>query len=282
MIIDAHTHVFPPGIQANKEKWRQRDAWFADLYASSQARMATADDLVAEMDRSGVDASVICAFGFADPGLLAEMNDYLLAAARTNRGRLLPFIGVQPRAGKAAVAELERCARLGAYGIGELMPDGQGFALDDCEMLAPLVEAAQAHHLPILTHTSEPLGHAYPGKGTVSPLAVYRFAARFAETTLICAHWGGGLPFLELQPEVAAALANVYYDTAAGLYLYRDAVFPAAALAVGPRKILFATDYPLLNQERFIARLRASGLGEAALRLVLGDNAARLLRLRER
>lgn len=90
------------------------------------------------------------------------------------------------------------------------------------------------------------------------------------------------MPFLELQPEVAAALANVYYDTAAGLYLYRDAVFPAAALAVGPRKILFATDYPLLNQERFIARLRASGLGEAALRLVLGDNAARLLRLRER
>ena len=280
-IVDIHTHVYPADLVANREVYCGRDAWFGSLYGHARARLATAADLLAEMDRSGVHASAACAFGWADQGLCSALNDYLLAVAKEYPGRLLPFVGVQPRAGAAAVAEIERCAKLGAVGVGELMPDGQGFALDDVALLAPVVEAATAHRLPILTHVSEPLGHDYPGKGTVSPLAVYRLARCYPDAVFICAHWGGGLPFLELLPEVAKALRNVHYDTAAGLFLYRDAIFTAAAAAVGAEKVLFGTDYPLLNQRRFLARVRGSGLSEAACEHVLGGNAARLLRLTE-
>ncbi len=279
MIIDVHTHIFPPAVAQNRRRYAELDAWFAALYGDPRAKMATAEDLLAAMEVSGVAAAVVCAFGWADLGLCSEHNDYLLDAARRYPGKLLPFVAVPPPAGQAAVAELRRAAALGAVGIGELMPDGQRFSLDDAELLAPIATAAVDLGLPLLSHTSEPLGHVYPGKGTVKPEVVYRFAAHFPHVRLICAHWGGGLPFYELMPEVAATLANVYYDTAAGPFLYRPAIFRAAAVAAGAAKILFGTDYPLLDQRRCLNYAHRSGLDAESLAAVLGGNAARLLGL---
>ena len=110
-------------------------------------------------------------------------------------------------------------------------------------------------------------------------LVLTGFALRFPEVTLISAHWGGGLPFYELMPEVAKALRNVYYDTAASLFLYRSAIFPAAVAAAGAKKILWGTDYPLIGQRRFLAHVGASGLDPDARADILGGNAAQLLRL---
>lgn len=279
MIVDIHTHVFPPEMARARARYAERDGWFGLLYGHPKAEMASAEDLIAEMDAAGVQASAVCAFGWVDQGICRELNDYLLAVSRKYEGRLLPFVGVQPRASKAAVAEIERCAALGAKGVGELMPDGQGFALDDEAMMAPIVDAAAACGLPIMTHASEPLGHMYPGKGTVTPDVVYRFALRFPRARLICSHWGGGLPFYELMPEVASAFANVYYDTAASPFLYRAAIFPAAVAAVGAEKVLFGTDYPLIGQRRFLSQVRQSGLAGPALDAVLGGSALRLLGL---
>ncbi len=281
MIIDIHTHVFPPAMAANRRRYAELDRWFALLYGEPRAKMASAEDLLAEMAASGVDVAAVCAFGWADLGLCSEHNDYLLEAARRYPGKLLPFVAVPPPAGRAAVAELRRAAFLGAKGIGELMPDGQGFSLDDERLLAPIVATADELGLPLLSHTSEPLGHLYPGKGTVKPEMVYRFASRFPQARLICGHWGGGLPFYELMPEVAAVLANVYYDTAAGPFLYRPAVFRTVAAAAGTAKILFGTDYPLLGQRRFLAHVRQAGLDAESLVAVLGGNAARLLGLED-
>lgn len=279
-VVDAHTHIFPPRVAADREPFRQRDDWFGSLYGHPKATIATAEDLEAEMALAGVDASVACAFGWKDPGLCAEHNDYLLDSARLGGGRILPFVAIQPFSA-GAVAEVHRCADRGARGIGELMPNGQGFALDDVDLLRPVLAAAAERHLPVLTHSSEPVGHAYPGKGSVTPDVLYRLARAFPELTIICAHWGGGLPFYELMPEVQATLANVYYDTAASLFLYRPAVFQAALAAVAPRKVLFGSDFPLIRQGRFLNHVRKAGLAEDVLDAVLGGNAVRLLRLAE-
>lgn len=235
---------------------------------------------MAEMGESGVHYSAACGWGWNDAGLCREHNDYLLEMGRRSGGRILPFVTVQPR-DPGAAAEVHRCADLGAAGIGELMPDGQGYALDDAALLAPVVEAAVARGLPLLTHASEPVGHLYAGKGTVTPDRIYRFAQSFPQAALICAHWGGGLPFYEMMPEGEKVLANVYYDTAAGLFLYRPSVYRAAVAAVGQAKILFGTDYPLIRQNRFLAHIRRGGLEPEALDDVLGANAARLIRLTE-
>lgn len=161
------------------------------------------------------------------------------------------------------------------------MPDGQGYRLDDEKTMAPIVEAALASNLVLLTHCSEPVGHLYPGKGTVTPDEVIRFARLFPDVKLICAHWGGGAIFYELMPEVARVMRNVYYDTAASLYLYQDDVFSLAA-RWAPGKVLFATDYPLISPERFLRRMRSARMPTATRRRMLGGNAWRVLELGER
>ena len=272
MIVDAHTHIFPPEIADRRERFRQQDAWFARLYAAPKARLATAEDLVAAMDQAQVDVAVACGFGWADPGLCRLHNDYLAAAARAHPGRLLCLAVVNPRAPDAS-AEVARAVGLGLAGIGELMPDGQGFSLTDVKTLAPVAEAAGALGWPVLTHTCEPVGHDYAGKGVSSLSGALALAQAFSSLTLILAHWGGGLLFYELMPEVRRALARVYYDTAASPLLYDDRIYRLGE-ELAPGRVLYASDWPLLSMERCLERARSSGLCAAELEGVLGKNAA--------
>jgi predicted TIM-barrel fold metal-dependent hydrolase len=147
--------------------------------------------------------------------------------------------------------------------------------------MAPIVEVTLDRDMILLTHCSEPVGHLYPGKGTVTPDEVIRFARLFPEATLVCAHWGGGTIFYELMPEVSRIMCNVYYDTAASLFLYQDDIFSLAA-RWAPGKVLFATDYPLLTPGSLIRRMRAARMPTATYRRMLGGNAWRILKIGER
>ena len=278
MIIDFHTHITAPEIIARREEYLVRDAWFRDLYADPSARLGSVEELIAAMDRASVDRAVAFGFGWRDMDLCRRDNDYVMESVARFPDRLIGFCIVNPVAGREAIHEIERCAAGGMRGIGELMPDGQGFHLDDQKTMAPVVETALAQGMILLTHCSEPVGHLYPGKGTVTPDAVIRFARLFPEATLVCAHWGGGTIFYELMPEVARLMGNVYYDTAASLHLYQDDVFALAA-RWAPGKVLFGTDYPLIGPERFLGRMEEARIPTATLRRMLGGNAWRVLKL---
>lgn len=277
MIVDFHTHIFPPEIIATRDRFAVRDPWFAELYSNPRARMADGADLLASMDADGIDCSVTFPFGWSDPGLIEECNNYVIEMMRWNPGRVIGLAAAQPLAGARAVAEVERCARAGMPGIGELMPHGQGYRLSDSKLFEPLAEVARAYDLFVLTHTSEPIGHLYAGKGDVTPAELQAFLVAFPDLRIVASHWGGGYPFYELMPEVHTAAARVWYDSAASLYLYRPEIFAVVAQIAGPEKILWASDFPLLGQRRMVDYARASGLSDADLSLVLGDNAAMLL-----
>ncbi|MDP2728575.1 MAG: amidohydrolase family protein, partial [Dehalococcoidia bacterium] len=158
LIIDFHVHVFPPKIRDNIEDYFQREPFFRQLYESPRAHLATAEEVIASMDEGGIDRSVILNFGWTSQDLCRETNDYILEAAARYPDRLVPFCVVQPNSGRTAVEEVRRCARAGARGIGELNPDGQGFALDDALIMKPLVEAILAEGLLFQSHASEPVG----------------------------------------------------------------------------------------------------------------------------
>src|SRR5579875_1116421 len=223
MIIDFHTHLFPPHICEQRERYCERDPWFRTLYANPRSKLATAEDLITEMDAAGVDASVAFSFGWTDPGLIEEGNSYVLDAMRRYPGRIYGMAVILPTAGRRAVRELERCAQAGMIGMGELMPHGQGYRLSDTRLLAPLIEVVRHYRLLVLSHCSEPVGHLYPGKGDVSVADVVAFLTAFPDVRFIAAHWGGGLPFYTLMPEVQQACSLVWYDTAATVFLYRPA-----------------------------------------------------------
>ena len=280
MIIDFHTHVFPPQIKKNRNKYIDSDPCFAILYSNPKAKLATVDELIASMDEAGVDISVIVNIGWTTHELCVETNDYILESVARYPDRLIGFCAVQPQSYEAAVDEIERCARGGIRGVGELRPDMQLLDLRDKEMMEPLVEVMKKYRLILLTHTSEPVGHDYPGKGSITPDMLYPFITSFPDLTIVCAHWGGGLPFYALMSEVKQAMNNVFFDTAASPLLYSPEIYHQVTRLVGADKILFGSDYPLLAQNRIINEIKSSDLPEEAKGQILGGNAQKLLSIK--
>jgi uncharacterized protein len=281
LVIDAHTHAFPPEWVADRLNHCRRDAWFGELYEAPSAKMIDATALIAAMDVAGVTCAIACGWPWADPGLCREHNDYLVAAARASGGRLL-WLGTVAPASPDAAAETERCLALGASGIGELNADAQGFDVTLTEP-GPLVDVAAvliAADRPLLLHASEPVGHRYPGKGTATPDRLLKFLAALPDLRVVLAHWGGGLPFYELMPEVGELTRNVVYDTAASSYLYGAGVFRTVLDVVGGSRVLWASDHPVLGMGRFLQKTRSmAGIRPAEMEPVMGGNARRVYRL---
>lgn len=277
MIIDFHTHIFPPWLRERRDEYVKSDPCFSLLYSQPKARIATAEELLASMDEAGIDLSVVLNAGWISQELCVETNDYILDSVSRYPTRLVGFCAIQPRAGDAAIAEIERCAKAGAKGIGELRSDVQGFNLADEITMKPVVDAVLKHDLIFLTHSSEPVGHEYSGKGSITPDILYSFITAFPNLKIVCAHWGGGLPFYALMPEVAKALANVFFDTAATVFLYKPEIFEQVSHVIGSDKILFGTDYPLMHQNRVIAQVQSAQLPKKDKAKILGANAQKLL-----
>lgn len=275
-VIDVHVHVSSPELIAGRDSYLERDEWFRLLYEDPKSRLVTYEQVLAEMDATGVDFSVIFGFAFRDQGLCRETNDYVIEAVRAHPDRFVGFACVSPEK-PGAVEELERSLDAGLVGCGELFPDGQRCGLAVSEGLDVVAEVLSERGLPINLHANEPVGHTYPGKGDNTPGPCYEFARRHPQLDIILAHMGGGLFFYELMKEVRATLARVYYDTAAAPYLYGKDLYAVAAATAGPHKLLFGTDYPLLSPRRYLAE--TEHLDPGFRRAFLGGNAAALLGL---
>ncbi len=228
------------------------------------------------MERDHIAAAVALNFGWRDPGLCHATNDSILEALRPHR-QIVPFCAVVPGAAGAA-DEVARCAALGFRGVGELSADGQQFDITDERTMCPVIEACRAHDMVLLLHASEPLGHAYPGKGTTTPEKLLRLLAMARDLPIVFAHWGGGLLFYELMPEIESLAGNAYYDSAATPYLYTPQIYQIGAQLAGSR-VFFGSDYPLMPPRRALQHLDRAELSSEERRALLWDNGARLLGL---
>jgi predicted TIM-barrel fold metal-dependent hydrolase len=280
VIVDFHTHIFPPSVIEQRERLLQADPTFRLLYADPKAKLATADDLLRSMAVAGVDVSVALGFQWSDEALCRLHNDYLLEAAERSAGRIVPFC-ILPLAGSPASIDttIDTCIKAGAQGFGELRPENTGFELDG-EAGSNLADLAVRTQAALLFHVTEPVGHAYAGKEGLDVGAFARFATGHPEVTAVGAHWAGGLPFYASMPEVRRLFeGNLYVDTAATSLLYDDAIYERVAALIGPERILFGSDFPLLGQKRSRRRIEESGLDAETKALILGVNAMTLLKL---
>ena len=279
MIVDFHNHMFSPWTREHRRELLATEPYFGRLYQPPAARMASHGELLAAMEESRVDQSIMLGFGWRSPEVCARENDYLLEAAAHSDGRLIPFCTVASAPRDNDEAEMRRCRAAGARGMGEIMPDAHDWGPTWQEAMAWLLRAAQAQGLIALVHSSEPVGHDYAGKGTVVPGRLYRLLEGLEGQALVLAHLGGGLPFYAHMPEVRERCETTYFDTAALPFLYRPAALGAAVAALGAGHFLFGSDYPLLPQARTLRYIDESGLDDGQREAVLGGNASRLLSL---
>jgi len=271
MIIDAHTHLFPPEVAADPASYISQDAWFAETHSHEGIEFPDAAALLTSMEDADIAVSVVAGWPWRNPELCKRHNDYLAKTASESGGRIV-WLGIVNPLVEDVSSEVRRCAELGAHGIGELNADAQGFRWDNWAGLQRFAEICVEEGLPILAHLSEPVGHVYPGKGTATPEQFVRFARACPDLAIVAAHWGGGLPFYELMPEVARDLRHIWYDSAASTYLYEHRVAGIVESLVGPKRILWGSDYPVLRQKRFLNRFKEQVAGDG-LAAMIGGNA---------
>lgn len=130
--------------------------------------------------------------------------------------------------------------------------------------------------LPLLLHVTESVGHAYAGKDRTDLWGLYTWIQRNPDLHIVLAHWGGGLFFYELMPEVREACRRVYYDTAASPFLYDPRIYDIALRIAGRDRILLGSDFPLIHPRRYLKEIDSLGLAAEETCGLLGLNAARL------
>ncbi len=277
MILDAHTHIFPEEICRRREDFFADEPAFRLLYDSPKARLVGPQEMVRSLEEQGVEAAVVLGFPWRQERLWRRQHEVILEAMRRWPQRLMGFCAVHPLEPGAA-REVERCLASGFRGVGELAWYLEDLGAEIITYLSPIAELCQHYRVPLLLHVNDPVGPAYPGKAALSLPAIYQAIRAFPEVTWILAHWGGGLPFYGLmKKEAPETFRRVYFDTAASPYLYRPEIYRLAAEMVGPEKILFGSDYPLLPPSRYVKEMAEAGLSEEWQEMILGKNLAALL-----
>jgi predicted TIM-barrel fold metal-dependent hydrolase len=279
MVIDFHTHIFPPEVRDKRENFFDGEPEFKTLYSIAGSRLSGIEELIRNMDEEEIDKSVVFGFPWHKEVYFKRNNDYIMEAVEKFKERVIGFSTFHPLA-KGAEGELERCLRSGFLGVGELAFYSSAMGERTYKALKPIAEVAIRFDVPILLHANEPIGHHYPGKAPIRVKEIYDLLRCFPENRIILAHWGGGIFFYHLMKrEVKSVLQNTWFDTAASPFLYDTEVYSISTKIVGKDKILFGSDFPLLKPSRYFKEMKEAGLPQDIIRKICGQNAASLLRI---
>ena len=218
---------------------------------------------VRRLDEAGIEKGVVMTIVDA-PEVNPRALELIAEACAAYPGRLEAFARVHPWYGDRAVALLEHAITdLGFKGL-KLHPVTTIAHPAGADTIR-LIRAAAAHGAPTLFHCGdEPL---------TTPLAVERAAVRCPEATIILGHMGGYF-HVDEAIEAAERRPNLVLETSAMPY---PAKIAEAVARVGPERVLYASDGPACSPRIEVEKVRLAGLDAGAERLVLGENAARLL-----
>ena len=117
----------------------------------------------------------------------------------------------------------------------------------------------------------------YPRRSVGRPISLDSVACDFPELKLIGIHVG--IPWTEEMIAMAWKHANVYIGCDAHRPTYWPEAFVKYINTFGQDKVLFGTDFPVLDFERTRADIEALNLRPEPKRKLLRDNALRVYKL---
>jgi len=277
-VIDFHTHIFPPELVKNRSRFLDDHQLFC-IYDQERATMATLEDLLKVIEEDDLHGAVAMGFTWQFPRYAEIHNRYLADAHETSEKKVWAFGSIALEASSIS-RQVASIYEMGLHGVGEISFYREGMKGDNPHILRTVLEEAARYWLPVCVHVNEPVGHVYKGKYSPDIDILYDIVKDYTDVPIILSHWGGGLLFYELMPEVQAALSHVYYDTAATPYLYNEKIYRMAVDACGPEKILFGSDFPLLKSSRYVQSIGRMIEDQSDRSMILYSNALRLLQAR--
>ena len=276
MIVDVHTHIFPDEIRNKRYKFFKNEPEFQSIYENSNAKMVSYEDMLTSMDENGVDVSVVFGFPWNNIEFAKVNNDYVIEAVKKYPGKFIGMCCLNPLH-KDADCEVERCLKAGLKGVGEIAFYHSDITNEIIEKLEDVMRLCRNFNVPFMLHTNEPVGHEYPGKADMKLKGIYNFLKAYPENKIILAHLGGGIFFYNImKKEVEDVLKNVYFDTAAVPFLYKNEIYTESLKFAGKDKILFGSDFPLIKPSRYFKDMDQVVIDKELNAKIKGKNALKL------
>jgi predicted TIM-barrel fold metal-dependent hydrolase len=280
--IDSHVHVEQDSHGCFSLDQELLDA-SAAYFRSSDERTPTVGylaDFYRERHMAAVVFTVDATTATGHPALSSE-EIIRLAAEHTDV--LIPFGSVDPLAGADAVARARSLVHdHGAHGF-KFHPSLQAFAPND-PTFYPLWQALEELGRPAVFHTGQTgIGAGLPGGRGIKlrysdPMLLDDVAADFPGLPVILAH--PSVPWQDSAISMATHKANVHIDLSGWLPRYFPPQLVRAVNGLLKRKVLFGSDFPVINPDRWLASFDGDLEIKPEVRpLVLKDNAVALLGL---
>lgn len=268
MIVDFHTHIFPPAIAPRTVTALKAGALRVAGVDMAAHTDATADGLRASMRENGIDLSVVMPIA-TKPTQTETINRY---AKEISTEGLLSFGSLHP-ANDDPEGILERLAAEGFRGI-KLHPEFQDFYIDSPESLR-ILKCAERLGLLVMLHTGADVGVPPPVHCT--PQRLRGILDHVSGENIVAAHMGG----FDLWEEAERLLVGTPFllDTAVVADFLDADTAKRMILAHGTHRVLMASDSPWTDQGRSVEYVRSMNFSKEDEERILGGNACRLLGL---
>ena len=217
------------------------------------------------MDAIGVDYSVL--FNIWHPeGRRGNDNTAAMVAAHPDR--IIGFAYVSPMMPDAVRHELERAIDALGFKAIKIYSPYTPYPLDD-PAWDPVYGFADERGLAIIAHTG--------GEATSAPAQLGRAAPRFPNANFVAGHSGNTEPYRSQAIAAAQSCANYYLETCSTFRT--PGVIEQLVAGAGAERVLFGSDTPLMDPRPQLGKIITAAINAEAKRLVLGENARRLLKL---
>lgn len=267
MLIDFHTHIFPPSIAEKTISGivsSTREIYNMDR---STAFDGTIDGLKESMKRTGVDISVVQPIA-TKVTQYKTINSYAREITCEN---VISFASLHPYQDNTDEV-LREIKRDGFKGI-KLHPDYQNVFADD-EKFISLVKRAAELGLYITIHAGEDLGVRAPYKCTADRIAV--LLNKVDEERVILAHMGGFNIWDDII-ESGIVKSRAYFDTAIVASFMDMEKYKRIIDIHGADRILFGSDMPWEDPRVTFNFLKSAGLSSEEMALICEKNAKKII-----
>lgn len=279
--IDVVTNLY------TEEIVKMRPTWYQKFYAgkfrmqSGMQKGLTLEAILEKMDRAGIEIGLLIANKVGPLGSLYTWHlPYGMVAEAVNKypNRFYGLAGIDPTEGMKGVRELERAVKDFGFVGAHVYPHWFNLPPDHAKYYPFYAKCAELD-IPIEMQVGQCLLYTaeYPLRSVGRPITLDTIACDFPELKLIGIHIG--YPWTEEMISVAWKHPNVYIGSDAYAPKYWPEAFVHFINTWGQDKVLFGTDFPVLDFERVRTEVEELGLRPEAKRKFLRENAKKLFRI---
>jgi predicted TIM-barrel fold metal-dependent hydrolase len=265
----------PAGIRKNFLENEEEASRFAQVGRTRNFVGYEPAEFLKRMDGLGVEQVFVCSiktWSFHQQRLLENSSvEEVRALTEKHPDRLFGLYGVNVHMGMKGVAEFERAVK--DYGFKGLHLHPHGFGLPpDHAFYFPYYAKAQELGVPAIVsmgHTLDLMPND-PGR----PIHLDKVALYFQDLAVVCTHTGW--PWTEEAIALAWKHPNVFLGTSAHAPKYWKPELVKFINSHGQDKVVWGTDYPLIDHKESLEQIDVLGLRETSKQKFLYDNAARI------